>query len=542
MRNKSYKRVLTMFLIALLVLSLVACTGTSSEDTGQDTSQDTSQETPQTNEETGTEDNEEPADSQEVVTLRMIIRVNAEYVVEGNPIIEELERRTNTKLEIEAPPINNYNDRLNIVMASGDLPDIIYLGNTGTLYANWAKDGLLLKLDEYFEKSMPNAKKVLTEEELAFTRVTELDNGLYSLPRVQTKPWDNIIYRKDWLEALGLEIPATPKEFAEVMLAFAKNDPDGNGKDDTYGWSYNRAMGHLHRNLIGGFNIRPNSVPDENGNYELVQAQEGYMQFIDWLREMYMNGSMDPEWYLTKYAEDDEKWNAGKLGAVYTNKITEHMTSQTLNQVKKTDAKAELVAGPPLRPEGKTVSDVYYQPQIWGNWGISADSEHIDRAVAFLDYGYTDECNELLVIGMEGVTYTSFDPKTRFALRTPEQQEATSKYTSTYASINFQCADKGLLFVPGSTEEEFNIFMQAYDDIGKQTNRITYLPESILPGIRDALVKIEDSGIPTKYEEYETKYICGQISREEFVNFIQNEYIPAYEEYMNIIRNSGINK
>lgn len=84
--------------------------------------------------------------------------------------------------------------------------------------------------------------------------------------------------------------------------------------------------------------------------------------------------------------------------------------------------------------------------------------------------------------------------------------------------------------------------MQAYDDIGKQTNRITYLPESILPGIRDALVKIEDSGIPTKYEEYETKYICGQISREEFVNFIQNEYIPAYEEYMNIIRNSGINK
>lgn len=539
MQDKNFRSLLTTFLIVLLVFSLMACTNTSSKDTSQDTNQDSN---PQNNEQASTEDDESANGSEEVVTLRMIIRVNPEYVVEGNPIIEELEKRTNTNLEIEAPPINNYSDRLNIVMASGDLPDIIYLGDMGTLYRNWAKDGLLLKLDEYFEKSMPNAKKVLTEEELAFTRIPELDNGLYSLPRVQTKPWDNIIYRKDWLEALGLEVPTTPKEFAEVMLAFAKNDPDGNGQDDTYGWSYNRAMGHLHRNLIGGFNIRPDSVPDENGNYELMQAQEGYMQFVDWLREMYINGAMDPEWYLTKYAEDDEKWNAGKLGAVYTNKITEHMTSPTNTQVKKTNPKAELVAGPPLRPEGKTVSDVYYPPQIWGNWGISADSEHIERAVAFLDYGYTDECNELLVIGMEGVTYTRFDPKTRFALRTPEQQEAAAKYTSTYASINFQTQDKGLLFVPGGTEEEFNTFMQAYEEIGKQTHRITYLPETIIPGIREILVKIEDSGINTRYQEYETKYICGQISREEFVNFIQNEYIPAYEEYMNAIRESGINK
>jgi ABC-type glycerol-3-phosphate transport system substrate-binding protein len=545
MCNKRLKGSLITILIVLLVFTLIACsTSTTPGDTSPDEKEQEDVQTLPAEDESSEEEKEEEAEEkeEEVVTLRLIIRVNPEYIVEENPILEELEKRTNTKLEIEAPPINNYNDRLNIVMASGDLPDVIYLGNTGTLYQNWARDGLLLKLDEYFEKSMPNAKKVLTEEELAFTRIPELENGLYSLPRVQTKPWDNIIYRKDWLEALGLEIPTTPKEFAEVMLAFTKNDPDGNGQNDTYGWSYNRAMGHLHRNLANGFGIRPNSVPNENGEYELIQAQPGYMEFVDWLREMYLNGSLDPEWYLTKYAEDDDKWKAGKIGTAYTNKITEHMTSASLNEVKNTDPNAELVAGPPLRQEGKTVSDVYYNPQIWGNWGISADSEHIERAVAFLDYGYTDECNELLVIGMEGVTYTSFDPETRFAIRTPEQQEATVKYTSTYISFNFQTQDKGLLFVPGSTEEEFNIFMQAYDEVGKQTNRITYLPESILPGIRDVMVKIEDSGINTKYEEYETNYICGQISREEFVKFIENEYIPAHEEYMNVIRESGLNK
>lgn len=542
MTRKTLKRFFTVCLICLLIASLIAC-GQGTTNTNEGGTTDSTNTTSDTSDKTGdSSGSKDTTSSEEPVTLTMIQRLNAQYVVEDNPIIEELERRLNIKLEIEAPPINNYADRLNIVMASGDLPDIIFLNNTGTLYHGWAKDGLLLRLDEYFENSMPNAKAVLTEEELAYTRVPSLDNGLYSLPRVQTKPWDNIIYRKDWLDNLGLEVPTTPKEFAEVMLAFAKQDPDGNGKDDTYGWSYNRVMGPLHRNLINGFGVRPNSVPDENGNYELMQAQEGYFEFIDWLHDMYANGALDPEWYLTKMYEDDDKWAAGQIGAIYSNKITEHINASTTNEVKNVDPNAELVAGPPLRQEGKTISDVYYNPQIWGNYGISADSEHIEKAIEFLDYGYTDECNELLVVGIEGVTYTSFNKETRFATRTPEQKEAADKYTSTYASINFQRQDKGLLIATGSTEEEFARFTQAYEEIGRQTNRISYLPEGMLPGISEALVKITDAGLDTKYDEYETKYICGQISRDEFVNFIKNEYVPAFEEYMDIIRKAGLNK
>jgi len=525
----------------MLLLSLVACgqgkTSDNTANTGSDKTTDTGKDE-KTDQKTDQGDSKA---SEEPVTLSLIMRLNADYVVENNPVIEELEKRLNVKLEIEAPPINNYSDRLNIVMASGDLPDIIYLGNTGALYQGWANDGLLLKLDEYFENSMPNAKAVLTDQELAFTRIPSLDNALYSLPRVQTKPWDNILYRKDWLDNLGLEVPTTPKEFAEVMLAFAKNDPDGNGKDDTFGWSYNGVMGRYDRNIVNGFGIRPSSVPDENGNYELMQAQEGYLEMMDWLRDMYANGSLDPEWYLTKMYEDDDKFHAGQIGSIITNKTTGHVTSDGA-KAKEVNPNAQVIAGPPLRPEGKTISDVYYSPQIWGNYGISADSENIEKAIEFLDYGYTDEFNELMFIGIEGITYSTFDPEKRVCTRTPEQYEAYKKYCSSYATVNYQLQNKGLLLGGGSTEEETALWMQAYDEIGKQTNRISYLPESLLPGINEASVEITDSGINTKREEFETKYICGQISREEFVNFIQNEYVPAYEKYMNIIREAGINK
>lgn len=529
--SKNLKAFLSALLICVMAFSLTACSGANMEKENI-TAQNFGDEV---------NNDKETAARTEIVTLTMIQRLEASFVLENNPIIEEWERRLNINLEIEAPPINNYNERLNIVMASGDLPDIIYLGNTGTMYQGWAKNGLLLRLDEYLENSMPNAKAVLTDKELAFVRVSGADNGLYSLPRIQTKPWDNIIYRKDWLDALGLEVPTTPEEFANVMLAFSKNDPDGNKQDDTYGWLYNRSMSPFDRNIIHGFGIRPNSVPDENGNYELMQAQPGYLEFMDWLRDMYANGAMDPEWYLCKTSEDNDKFFAGKTGALVTNKQTNHITKYMVT-VKEVNPDAELIVGPPLRQKGQTVSNVYYSPQIWGNYGINAESNHIDKAVEFLDYGYTDECNELLFIGLEGVTYSSFDRVKRVCYRTQEQQKAYEKYCSSYLTINYQRQDKGMLLAGGSTDEEIEIWTNAYETIGKQTNLISYLPENILPGINEALVVITDSGITTKYDEYETKYICGQISRDEFVDFIKNQFVPAYKKYMDIIRESGINR
>ena len=46
---------------------------------------------------------------------------------------------------------------------------------------------------------------------------------------------EGILIRKDWLDKLGLKVPKTTDEFFEVMKAFTFKDPDGNGKNDTYG-------------------------------------------------------------------------------------------------------------------------------------------------------------------------------------------------------------------------------------------------------------------------------------------------------------------
>ncbi len=478
------------------------------------------------------------------VTLTMLQRLNASYVVEDNPVIKAWGDLLGVNIEIEAPPISSYNDRRNIVMASGDLPDIIYVGDTGTNYVQWASDGLLLNLTPYFnEETMPNAFTCLTEDELATVRIASLDNEIYSMPRVQTKPWDGIIYRGDWLEKLGLEMPTTPAEFAEVALAFTTQDPDGNGIDDTFGWSLNTAMGAEHRSVLSGFGVRPSSVPDENGNYVLMQAQDAYMDYLDWMRDMYAAGSLDPEFYLTTMYEDDDIFDAGRMGIKYCNTVVEHLVTVAAREAfKAANPDAKLVMGPPLMQEGQTVADVYYNPQIWGNYAINADTEHVDLCVKFLDAGYTDEVNELLMFGVQGITYEEFFPELRYASKTEEQKLNADKYVASYATINYQTHDKGLLIANGNTDEEVAIFNEAYERIGAQTNRVSYLGGGHLAGINEINVQISDEGIGDTFGELRTKYICGQIEKDELVNFIQNTMVPAYQPILDIYAANDLNK
>ena len=68
----------------------------------------------------------------ERVTLTMLQRLPAAYVVEGNPVIKAWGDLLGFDIEIEAPPISSFSDRRNIIMASGDLHDILYVGDTGT--------------------------------------------------------------------------------------------------------------------------------------------------------------------------------------------------------------------------------------------------------------------------------------------------------------------------------------------------------------------------------------------------------------------------
>ncbi|MBR1408615.1 MAG: extracellular solute-binding protein [Clostridia bacterium] len=155
--------------------------------------------------------------------------------VEENQWIDWI--RENGPADIEVIAISEDNDleRYSMPMASGTAPDIIYSGDPVTMNT-LINQRLLMPLDDVIDQYSVEYKKRL--EEYPFLRdLGSVDGKLYLLgaPSPAIMPEQVRFIRVDWLEKLGLEMPTTVDEYLEVARAFAKNDPDGNGVDDTYG-------------------------------------------------------------------------------------------------------------------------------------------------------------------------------------------------------------------------------------------------------------------------------------------------------------------
>src|SRR5690606_4269102 len=153
-----------------------------------------------------------------------------------------IEEKFNVEIKMDYLPMGpDFTTKLNALMAGGDAPDFFHAeGQATNKYIN---DSAVLDMTNYVTPAkMPNYFKWLTEVELKRYEV----GGKFMRTPV---PFERNYYasyyvRKDWIDALNakdpnlkLKVPTNYDEMIAVMKAFTFNDPDGNGKDDTYGFS-----------------------------------------------------------------------------------------------------------------------------------------------------------------------------------------------------------------------------------------------------------------------------------------------------------------
>ena len=117
--------------------------------------------------------------------------------------------------------------------AGNVLPDIFMVRRP--VLVNLVNQGLVAQVDDCFEK-MPNRTALIYDAD-AIGNAT-IDGHVYGFasPGAIVRN-EGLLVRKDWLDNLGLDIPTTTDELMEVLRAFTFNDPDGNGKNDTYGYT-----------------------------------------------------------------------------------------------------------------------------------------------------------------------------------------------------------------------------------------------------------------------------------------------------------------
>lgn len=151
------------------------------------------------------------------------------------------EKLTNVRVEFIETTKTEARAKLNVMIASGDYPDIIF-GMSGSGLSvqdvgRYGSQGIFIALDELIENYGVEIKNMLALYPEVRKAITSPDGKIYSLPLVAMDDYhltmrQKAFINKKWLDRLGLEMPTTTDDLRMVLKAFKECDPNGNALAD----------------------------------------------------------------------------------------------------------------------------------------------------------------------------------------------------------------------------------------------------------------------------------------------------------------------
>ncbi|MDX8045179.1 extracellular solute-binding protein [Gracilibacillus sp. S3-1-1] len=231
--------------------------------------------------------------------------------VPSDKILNKIEEATNTEIDIQWVPDNNYEDRLNTAFATNTLPEAVFLKNQATFiqYRDAMEDGQFWEIGQYLDQFEHLSK--LKENILDNTRI---QGELYSLYQGRPLSRQGFIFRKDWADNLGLDTPTTTDEFMEMARAFTEDDPNGSGEDDTFGLSDRNDLIYGAFKTVSSWFGTPNNWGEKDGELLPEFMFDEYKQTMDFFREMHEKGYINQDFPVTSSTDQQEFVKNGTAG------------------------------------------------------------------------------------------------------------------------------------------------------------------------------------------------------------------------------------
>ena len=147
-------------------------------------------------------------------------------------IFKRLEEQTNVHVDWRTIQSDQWGDTIKLEMSNAKtLPDFVFNAGFGEAdLLKYGKQGVIINLEEYIDKYMPNLKKVFDQAPEYKAMCMDADGHIWALPWIEQLGYqktaiqllDNMPFiNVAWLNFLGLEMPTTVDEF--VLIAFRDN-------------------------------------------------------------------------------------------------------------------------------------------------------------------------------------------------------------------------------------------------------------------------------------------------------------------------------
>ena len=334
----------------------------------------------------------------------------------GNLVSDTITEETGVSVNF-ITPLGNPNEKLNSLIASDNLPDLITLGWWESSINEMIQKGMVYALNELADQYDMYFYEVADEDSVRW--YTQDDGNIYGYPNSSTSPRDveekdsvasnqTFLVRKDIYEALGEPDMTTQEGFKQAVRDAVKLFPEVDGEPlIPIGSQVFTNEGCVS---FDGYLMNFLAVPwEKDGKYYDRYTDPEFLSWLNTFRELGTEGYLANDIFVDTRTQMEEKLAKGRyffLFYQYTDMI---------------DQQKELAANHPERvymavdgPKNSKGEDHRMPSTGMSGWTVTLISKNCkdpERAIAFLDYLISEHGQKLTYLGVEGVTYDMVDGK-----------------------------------------------------------------------------------------------------------------------------------
>jgi len=392
------KRILTLVLLAMFALSMTSCArGVKNEDTSAQASSSAT---------AGSTSTDTSAISKEPSKITLFMSDSGIGVPDTvdpahNDYIDKICKLANVEItEFTMPPYSDFETRLNLMLSSGNIPDVVHCYHTEAINKAGAA-GAFAECSKIIADS-PVLSALYTDQMRDLIRYT--DGKIYHIRALAAPDPGCLEIRYDLIKELnGGIIPTTLDEWYELFKKEKEKYPDSIPVSD-YGKIYYSKFVLQAYGVAGSGNGWQYTFGKYIHSFEAPHMREAVLFY----KKLYDEGLLSPT-FATNVIEDANNDQFSKKSIIQQENLAS-ASCVVLSSGDIIDGSAWKVPAP-CPTTGYTDIDPLNSssriPSINGahNVAISAKAADMDACIRFVETMLSDEVADLFVYGIEGVDY-----------------------------------------------------------------------------------------------------------------------------------------
>ncbi len=456
-----------------------------------------------------------PIETDNTLTIWVNAKPDPAYLThEDTPIHQELTKRTGIQTKWVYPS-GDANEAFNLMIASGEYPDIIMYTWLGGAYtpADAIREKVIYPIDEIVAAYAPNYQAHLDADPERVKYLKTDDGQMFAFSNIaprDTDPFIGPMVRADLMEKLNIKTPETIEDWTEMLRTFKAN---GVASPLTYEGKL-MTDSRYSAFIFGAFDTACGYYVNDDGKVTYGPMEDSFKEGLAVMRDWYAEGLLDKEFISIDDTTVGNKMLDGRSA------VTLYFLSRILtwNQASAESGNNYTYKALPYptstrgeRAEFGHMPEAY---SISGPYTFAAITTHckdVELAAKFLDYAYSEEGSMLCNFGIEGTTYTLENGELELLEPFKTNFDKLSPYFRNYCTVIDERFSTLRYTDPAQTEA-----LELW-----KTDMVSHTLPSITPSQEEANELNElITGIDDYVNQQTLKYITGNADLADYDSFV----------------------